>query len=234
MLNETHKDKLSHCRICVVSDAWEKAFGNLVHCRANHALRRVIKQRNLCSKEVKKPQRLAIVDHTWDEERTILEAGRVEASSKADGLALELVRVRSYIHSTLSMEYGWEGDEPSKLQLAFHRLQTKLAKREDALRVATTEVGNLHALLKTERQSFTSDPTMERELVRLWHSHDRLREIARDVGFNATGLIHTHAHDDPILCTGFGRLCQVVFDHLSHIWSADILLCLLYFCIWAM
>ena len=65
-----------------------------------------MKQRNLCSKAVKKPQRLAIVDHTWDEERTILEAGRAEASSRADGLALELVWARSYIHSTLSMEYG--------------------------------------------------------------------------------------------------------------------------------
>ena len=49
------------------------------------------------------------------------------------------------------MEFGREGDEPSELQLAFHRLQTELAEREEALRVTTTEVGTLQALLETER-----------------------------------------------------------------------------------
>nr|XP_023913041.1 guanine nucleotide exchange factor SPIKE 1-like [Quercus suber] len=91
----------------------------------------------------------------------LLEASRVEASSRADD-SLEL-------------------------------LQTELVKREEALRVATIEVDTLQALLKTERQSFTFDPTMERVLVRLWHSHDRLREIARDLGFDAAGLLRTHA-----------------------------------------
>jgi len=33
------------------------------------------------------------------------EASRVETSSRADGLALELVQAKAYIHSTLSMEY---------------------------------------------------------------------------------------------------------------------------------
>ena len=59
-------------------------------------------------------QRFTALDHTWDEERATLEAGRAEASSKANGLALELVQARAYIHSTLSMEYGQEGDEPSE------------------------------------------------------------------------------------------------------------------------
>ena len=67
-------------------------------------------------------RRFAALDHTWDEKRVAMEAGRVEACNRADGLVLELMQVRSYIHSTLSMEYGREGSEPSKHQLAFHRL----------------------------------------------------------------------------------------------------------------
>ena len=51
-------------------------------------------------------RRFATLDHIWDEERVALEVGRMEACSRADGLALELVEARSYIHSTLSMEYG--------------------------------------------------------------------------------------------------------------------------------
>ena len=86
---------------------------------------------------------MAIIDHTWDEERATLEANRVEASSRANGLALELLQMKAYIYSALSMEYGWKGDEPSETQLAFHHLQTKLAEREEALRVAATEVGTL-------------------------------------------------------------------------------------------
>ena len=58
--------------------------------------------------------RFAILDHTWDEERAALEVGKAGASSRVDDLALELVQVRAYIHSTLSMEHGQEGDEPSK------------------------------------------------------------------------------------------------------------------------
>ena len=131
------------------------------------------------------PRRCATLDHSWDEKRAMLEAGRAEASSQADDLALELLQARSDIHSTLSMEYGREGDKPSEPQQAFRRLQTELAEREEALRVATIEVRTLQALLETERQSSTSDPTMERELVHLWHSHDRLREVVRDLGFDA-------------------------------------------------
>ena len=73
-------------------------------------------------------------------------------AGRANGLALELLQARSYIHSTLSMEHGREGDEPSEPQLVFRRLQTKLAERKKALRVATIEVGTLQALLETERQ----------------------------------------------------------------------------------
>ena len=73
-------------------------------------------------------QRFATLDYTWDEERAVLEAGRAEASNRADGLALELVQARSYIYSTLNMEYRRDGSEPSKPQLAFRLLQTELAE----------------------------------------------------------------------------------------------------------
>ena len=162
-------------------------------------------------------QRFTTLDHTWDEERDTLEASRAEASSKADGLGLELVQAKAYIHSTLSIEYKREGDEPSELQLAFHRLQAELAEREEALRVATTKVSTLQALLKTERQGYTSNSMMEKELVHLRHSDDRLRKIARNLGFDAAGLFHTHAHDDLILCTSFGRLCQDMSNRLGHV-----------------
>ena len=58
---------------------------------------------------------------------------------------------------------------------------------------------------------------MERELVCLRHSYGQLREIARDLGFDATGLLHTHSLDDSILLTSFGRLYKVVLDHLGHV-----------------
>lgn len=51
--------------------------------------------------------------------------------------------MKSYIHATLDMEYGWEGNEPSEPHWAFFRLQTKLAEREKALRVAIIEVSTL-------------------------------------------------------------------------------------------
>ena len=88
-------------------------------------------------------QRFAALDHTWDEERATLKAGRAKASSRANGLTLEQVQARAYIHSTFSMEYRREGDEPNEPQLAFCHLQTELAENEEALRVATTKVGHL-------------------------------------------------------------------------------------------
>lgn len=138
-------------------------------------------------------RRFAPLYHTWDEESAALEAGRAAASCRADDLALELLQARSYIHSTWSTEYGREGNEPSEPQRAFCRLQTKLAERKKALRVTTAKVGILQALLRTERQSSTFDFSLERALVRLWHSYDRLREVAKDLGFDAAGLLRTHA-----------------------------------------
>ena len=43
----------------------------------------------------------------------MVEAGWAVASSKVDDLALRLLKARSFIHSTLSLEYG-STDEPSK------------------------------------------------------------------------------------------------------------------------
>ena len=54
VLNETHKDKLHQCRICVVLDAREIVFDNLVHCRTDCALWWVLKRGNLHSKAVNK------------------------------------------------------------------------------------------------------------------------------------------------------------------------------------
>jgi len=50
---------------------------------------------------------------TRDEERAIVAVNYVEVSSKVDDLALRLLEARSFIHSTLSMEYG-PTDEPSE------------------------------------------------------------------------------------------------------------------------
>ena len=91
-------------------------------------------------------QRFTILGQTRDEERAIVEASRAEASNKADDLALQLLEAKSFIHSILSLEYG-QADEPSKPQLAFCRLQAKVVEKEEALRVATVEVGTLQALL---------------------------------------------------------------------------------------
>lgn len=52
------------------------------------------------------------------------------------------LEARSFIHSTLSLEYG-PANEPSKPQLAFHCLQAEVAEKEEALRVDTAEVGTL-------------------------------------------------------------------------------------------
>ena len=48
-----------------------------------------------------------------DAERAIIEASRDKASSRAIDLALRLLEATSFIHSTLSLEYGLI-DEPSK------------------------------------------------------------------------------------------------------------------------
>ena len=77
---------------------------------------------------------------------------------------MELVQAKSYIHSTLSIEYKRQGDEPSKPQLAFRRLQIELAEREEALRVATAEVGTLQALLETKRWALLLIPQWRESL----------------------------------------------------------------------
>ena len=91
---------------------------------------------------------------------------RVEECNKANDLTLRVVEARSSIHSSLSLEYG-PSDEPSEPQLAFRCLQAEVAKKEEALKVSTAEVGTLLASLDIERQSSTLSPTLERELVRL-------------------------------------------------------------------
>ena len=98
-----------------------------------------------------------------DEERAIVEASRIEVSSRADDLALRLLEARSFIRSTLSLEYGLV-DEPSEPQLAFHHLQAKVVETMKALRVAIVDVGTLQALLDTERQGRTLSPSMVRGL----------------------------------------------------------------------
>ena len=151
-----------------------------------------------------------------DEERAIVEASRAKVGSKADDLALRLLEARSFIHPTLSLEYG-PIDEHSEPQLAFHHFQAEVVEKEEALRVATVEVGTWQALLVIKRQGSTLSPNMKRELVRLRHSYGRLREIARDLGFDVVGLLRTHSSDDPILHTGFGVLYRPMADHLGHV-----------------
>ena len=48
-----------------------------------------------------------------DKERAIEKASRTEESNRANDLALRLLEARSFIHSTMSLEYG-PTDEPSK------------------------------------------------------------------------------------------------------------------------
>ena len=55
--------------------------------------------------------------------------------------------------------------------------------------------------------------------MRLRYTHDRLKEVAKDLGFNAARLLCTHAQDDPILHTSFGRLFQAMPDCLGHVWK---------------
>lgn len=56
-----------------------------------------------------------------DEERAIVEASRTEASSRADDLALRLLKAKSFIHSTLSLEYRPTNDH-NEPQLDFRHL----------------------------------------------------------------------------------------------------------------
>ena len=115
-------------------------------------------------------QKFIVLGQMRDEERAMLEASHAEVRYRADDLAMRLLQARSCIHSTLSLEYGL-ADEPSEPQLAFHHLQDKVAEKEVALRVATTEISTLQVQLDIERQGYTSSPNMERELVRLRHSY---------------------------------------------------------------
>ena len=68
-------------------------------------------------------QRFIILGQTRDEKRFIVEASCAEVSSRADDLALRLLEARSFIHSTLSLEYGLvdEPSEPSWLSVAFRQ-----------------------------------------------------------------------------------------------------------------
>ena len=93
-----------------------------------------------------------------------MEASHAESSSRADDLSLRLLETRSFIHSTLRLKYGLV-DKPREPQSVFRCLQTEVAAKKEELRVATAEVGILQAILDTERQSSTSSPTLERELV---------------------------------------------------------------------
>lgn len=90
------------------------------------------------------------------------------------------------------------------------------------MRVATTEISTLRVMLDIERQRCTSSPSLKRELVRLQHSYSRLSEIARDLGFDATGLLRTHTSDDLILLTDFGMLYRAVLDRLGHVSLVEI------------
>ena len=114
----------------------------------------------------------------------------------------------------MSLELGLV-DEPSEPQLAFYHLQNEVAEKEEALRVATAKVGP--SLLDIERQSSTSSPTLERELVRFLYSYRRVREVARKMGIYATGLLRTHYSNDPILLTNFRMLYRAVLDCLGHV-----------------
>ena len=145
-----------------------------------------------------------------------MEFSRNEASGRAANFALRLLEARSFIHSTLSLEYKL-ADEPSEPWFIFCCLQVEVAEKEEAMKAAIAEVGTLQALLNTKRQDYTSSPSMERELVQLRHSYDRLREIARDLGFDAVRLLRTYSLDDPILLIDFRVLYKTMADYLGHV-----------------
>ena len=85
------------------------------------------------------------------------------------------------------------------------------------MRVATVEISILQVLLDTKRQSCTSNANLEKELVCLQHLYSNLSDIARDLGFDAAGLLRTQSSDDPIYITSFGVLCRVMSNCLSHV-----------------
>ena len=58
-------------------------------------------------------QRFIVLGQISDEEKAIVEASNAKVSSKADDLTLRLLDARSFIHSTLSLEYG-PADKPSE------------------------------------------------------------------------------------------------------------------------
>ena len=58
-------------------------------------------------------QRFIVLGQISDEEKAIVEASCAKVSSKADDLTLRLLDARSFIHSTLSLEYG-PTDKPSE------------------------------------------------------------------------------------------------------------------------
>ena len=116
----------------------------------------------------------------------------------------------------MSLEYG-SANEPSEPQLAFRHLQVEIAKKKEALRAIIAEISTLQILLDTERQGYTSSPSLEKELVHLRHTYSRLSKIARDLGFDAAGLLHTYSSDDPILLIGFRVLRKAVSDLLGHV-----------------
>ena len=97
-----------------------------------------------------------------DEDKATIEASRAGVSSRADNLAMRLLQARCYIHYTLCLEYR-SANEPSEPQLAFPRLQVKVAEKEEHL--TTAEISTLQVLLGSERQGCTSSPSIERELV---------------------------------------------------------------------
>ena len=68
-----------------------------------------------------------------------------------------------------------------------------------------------------------------RESICLRHSYDRLREVAKDLGFDAARLLRTHAQDDPILHTSFERLSQAMPNRLGRVCFANIFFCLICF-----
>ena len=100
----------------------------------------------------------------------MIEASRAEASRRVDDLAMRLLQARSYIHSTLSLEYEL-ANEPSEPQLAFYRLQAKVDEKEEASRIATAEISTLQVLLDIERKGCTPSPSMEKEMVHLQNSY---------------------------------------------------------------
>lgn len=56
---------------------------------------------------------MCVLDKKRDEERAIVGASYAEASNKANDIALRLLEARTFIYSTLSLEYGLN-NEPNE------------------------------------------------------------------------------------------------------------------------